>query len=96
MRIKSESSVIRKTIIFIVIQSILIAAVFGVYVNNSYRNIRSSQVSSAENLVEVYGRELDNRIQYADMLLEQMIYKNDNYSMLKSGKNPTDTTPPSG
>ena len=86
MRIKSESSVIRKTIIFIVIQSILIAAVFGVYVNNSYRNIRSSQVSSAENLVEVYGRELDNRIQYADMLLEQMIYKNDNYSMLKSGK----------
>ena len=86
MRVKSESSVIRKTIIFIVIQSILIAAVFGVYVNNSYRNIKSAQVSSAENLVEVYGRELDNKLQYADMLLEQMIYKNDNYSMLKSGK----------
>lgn len=86
MRIKSESSVIRKTIIFIVIQSILIAAVFGVYVNNSYRNIRNAQISSAENLVEIYGRELDNKIQYADMLLEQMIYKNDNYSMLKSSK----------
>ncbi|MBP5297789.1 MAG: hypothetical protein J6Z09_01415 [Lachnospiraceae bacterium] len=81
-----ESSVIRKTILFIAGQCVLIAIVFAVYIFNSYTNIRNAQVSSTENLLEVFGRELDNKIKNADMLLEQMIYQNDNYNMLQSHK----------
>lgn len=83
---KNESSVIRKTIMFIAGQCVLIAIVFAVYIFNSYTNIRNAQASSTENLVEVFGRELDNKIKNADMLLEQMIYQNDNYNMLQSHK----------
>ena len=86
MRSEHDSSVIKKTILFIVIQFILIATVFGVYVVNSYSNIKNAQSTSTENTVEIFGRELDNKIKNADMLLEQMIYQNDNYDMLQSNK----------
>ena len=86
MKNNHESSVIRKTILFIAGQCVLIAIVFAVYIFNSYTNIRNAQVSSTENLLDVFGRELDNKIKNADMLLEQMIYQNDNYNMLQSSK----------
>ena len=36
------------------------------------------------NLILIYGRELENRIKNADMLLERLIYTNDDYDLLQS------------
>ena len=38
------------------------------------------------NFVQIYGKELDNKIANADMLLERLIYKNSDYDMLQSEK----------
>jgi len=84
--VKKENSVIRKTIVYIVIQVVLIFLILGAYITYSYSSVINSEISTINNMVTMYGRELDNKLEGADLLLEQMIYQNDNYNMLKSSR----------
>lgn len=80
------TSVIKNTLWYIIIQCALIFVVLAIYVSHSYLNIQETQIESVNNLLEIYGNELNNKLENADLLLAQMIYKNDNYDMLKSSK----------
>lgn len=82
--ISKKASVIKKTMIYMVIQCVSIFAIFGVYIGYTYSSVMDSEVSAINDLVIMFGGELDNKIEGADLLLEQMIYKNDDYDILKS------------
>ena len=66
------------------IQCILLFVVFISYLMISYYNAAKSLEQNMYNFVQIYGKELDNKIANADMLLERLIYKNSDYDMLQS------------
>ena len=79
-----KKSFIRKTIFMLGIQCILLFVVFISYLMISYYNAAKSLEQNMYNFVQIYGKELDNKIANADMLLERLIYKNSDYDMLQS------------
>ena len=81
-----KQSFIRKTIFMLGIQCILLFVVFISYLMISYYNAAKSLEQNMYNFVQIYGKELDNKIANADMLLERLIYKNSDYDMLQSEK----------
>ena len=42
--------------------------------------------SASDNLLQIYGRELNNKLDNADILLSGLIYENSDYDMLQSSK----------
>lgn len=80
---KKKSSV-RKAAFMSVVHFILLMIVFFSYLLFSYRTAAGDLRESTENLILIYGRELENRIKNADMLLERLIYTNDDYDLLQS------------
>lgn len=79
-----KKSLIERTIFLIIIQCILLLVVFVTYLVISYRTAADSLEQSMHNLMQIYGKELDGKIENADMLLERLIYKNTDYDMLQS------------
>ena len=80
---KKKSSV-RKAAFMSAVHFILLMIVFFSYLIFSYRTAAGDLRESMENLILIYGRELDNRVENADMLLERLIYTNDDYNLLQS------------
>ena len=79
-----KKSLIERTIFLSVIQCILLLAVFVMYLMISYRTAADSLEKNMHNLMQIYGKELEGKIDNADMLLERLIYKNTDYDMLQS------------
>lgn len=79
-----KKSLISQTIYMIGIQSVLIAIVVASYIAVSYYTILENMQTSSRNLLQLYGKELDNKLENADMLLERLIYRRDDYDMLQS------------
>ena len=68
------------------IQSVLLAIVVISYIVVSYNTVLENMQTSSKNLLQLYGKELENKLENADMLLERLIYKNNDYDMLQSEK----------
>jgi len=83
-REKKKQSVIHRTVHYMVIQILLLSVMLLGYIGYSYITTKKTQKIATKNLVEIFGQELNNKIKSADTLLEQMIYKNENYAMLQS------------
>lgn len=80
----NRKSFISRTIFMLVVQCILLVAVFFSYIFVSYHMALENLQTSNKNLILLYGKELENKLNNADMLLERLIYKNSDYDMLQS------------
>ena len=72
-----KKSVIRKAFFMMTVHFILLLVVFFSYLFFSYHTAVGNLRDGMENLIQIYGRELENKINNADMLLERLIYAND-------------------
>lgn len=79
-----QKSVIGRTVFMMTMQCFLLIIVFLSYVFFSYRTAAESLESNMQNLIRLYGKELENKLENSDMLLERLIYKNNDYDMLQS------------
>lgn len=82
MRRKSVVSQIRK---YLLVQFIIIFVVLFVYIVNTYSDINKAQMTSVENMLNVYGSELQNKLDNSDALMEQVLYKNTELELFQSG-----------
>lgn len=80
----NKKSLISRTIFMLGIQCILLVSVFFSYIFVSYHTALGNLQTSSNNLMQLYGKELENKLDNADMLLERLIYKNNDYDMLQS------------
>ena len=67
-------------------QMILLVAVFLLFILYSYHTAQDNLRTASDNLLQIYGRELSNKLDNSDILLEGLIYENTDYDMLQSGK----------
>lgn len=81
-----KKSLVSQTICMLGIQSVLLAIVVISYIVVSYNTVLENMQTSSKNLLQLYGKELENKLENADMLLERLIYKNNDYDMLQSEK----------
>lgn len=81
---KRKKSLISSMVFMMVVQCALLLIVFFSYIYFSYHTILQDLQTNNENLMQIYGKELENKLVNADMLLERLIYKNHDYNMLQS------------
>lgn len=81
-----NKSLVSQTIHMFVIQSALLGIVIVTYICVAYYTVLENMQTSSRNLLQLYGKELENKLENADMLLERLIYKNNDYDMLQSEK----------
>ena len=81
-----NKSLVSQTVYMLVIQSVLLAIVVVTYICVSYYTVLENMQANSKNLLQLYGKELENKLENADMLLERLIYKNNDYDMLQSEK----------
>lgn len=79
-----KRSLISRTVFMLRIQCILLVSIFFLTFFVSYYTTLDNLQTSSDNLMLLYGREIQNKLDNADMLLEQLIYKNKDYDMLQS------------
>ena len=74
-----KTSFVKKTIHMMAIQCVLLLVVFFSYLILSYRTAAEGLEQNMYNLMQIYGKELENKIDNADMLFKSLIYKNTDY-----------------
>lgn len=79
-----KTSFVKKTIHMMAIQCVLLLVVFFSYLILSYRTAADGLEQNMYNLMQIYGKELENKIDNADMLFKSLIYKNTDYDILQS------------
>ncbi len=79
-----KKSSVRKAVILMGVHFLLLMIAFFSYLIFSYRTAAEDLTTSMENLIQIYGRELGNKIENADMLLERLIYNNADYDQMQS------------
>ena len=77
-----KKSSVRKAVILMGVHFILLMIVFFSYLFFSYRMAAEDLANSMENLIQIYGRELGNKVENADMLLERLIHDNVELSLI--------------
>lgn len=79
-----NKSFIRGTIAMLLLQMVLMISILLVFLYSSYRSSVENVDQILDNFLHVYGNELNNKIEDANMLLQRLIYKNTKYDMLQS------------
>lgn len=79
-----KKSFIGRVVLMMAVQLFLLVIILIFFVLFSYHAALENMNTSIDNLMEVYGKQLENNIENADMLLERLIYKNTDYDMLQS------------
>lgn len=79
-----KKSFIRRTIIMMSAQITLLAIILLLFLFFSYNSTVDNINQVHENFLQVYGSKLENKIENADRLLEQLVYKNSNFNLLQS------------
>lgn len=79
-----KNSLIKNTIFLMATQCVLLCVVFFLYLFLSYHATREDLKNNIEDLIKVYGKELENKVENVDSLLERLIYKNNDYDLLQS------------
>ena len=83
MKRKSVVSQVRG---YLLVQFIIIFIVLFVYIINTYSDINKARTTSVENMLNVYGSELQNKLDNSDALMEQVLYKNTELELIQSDK----------
>lgn len=81
MKRKSVVSQVRG---YLLVQFIIIFIVLFVYIINTYSDINKARTTSVENMLNVYGSELQNKLDNSDALMEQVLYKNTELELIQS------------
>ena len=68
-----NKSLVSQTIHMFVIQSALLGIVIVTYICVSYYTVLENMQTSSRNLLQLYGKELENKLENADMLLVKKI-----------------------
>lgn len=79
-----KESLIQKTVILLVIELLLLITVLLVFLYSSYRAGAENMNQVLDNFLQIYGNELENKIENSDRLLERMVYKNTDFELLQS------------
>jgi len=79
-----RKSFIKNTIFLLTIQMLLLIMVLFGSIYSSYQSALEDVTEMAEGLLQVYGKELDNKIDNTEQLLSSLLYGNRQYDLLKS------------
>lgn len=75
---------IKKTVVMMAFQLAITMLVLIFFLFFSYRTAREKMEGDMKNLLQIYGQELDNKVDNASRILERLIYNNTDYDMLQS------------
>ena len=81
-----RNSVVSQVRGYLLVQFIIIFIVLFVYIINTYSDINKARTTSVENMLNVYGSELQNKLDNSDALMEQVLYKNTELELIQSDK----------
>lgn len=84
MKVTNSQSIIKKTVRLLGIQCVLLLVVLLAFLSVICRTASENLETGARNLIEVYGRSLQITMEKVDIMLEQLIYNNNNYALLQS------------
>ena len=79
-----RNSVVSQVRGYLLVQFIIIFIVLFVYIINTYSDINKARTTSVENMLNVYGSELQNKLDNSDALMEQVLYKNTELELIQS------------
>ena len=79
-----RNSVVSQVRGYLLGQFIIIFIVLFVYIINTYSDINKARTTSVENMLNVYGSELQNKLDNSDALMEQVLYKNTELELIQS------------
>jgi sensor histidine kinase YesM len=79
-----KKSFVRKTLSLLLANLIILILLLILYISDSYRNAVERVEDAAANFVQLYGNELQSKIEGEDSQLENMLYDNSNLVMLQS------------
>lgn len=79
-----KKSFIKRTILMMTVQMFLMVTVLLAFLQSFYKNTTDNMSQMLDNFIQIYGNELDNKIENGERLLEQLVYNNTEYEMLQS------------
>lgn len=79
-----QKSFIKNTVQMLMLQLILLIAILLIFLYSSYRSSVESTEQMLNNFLQIYGNELENKLENGDRVLERLIYKNNDYDKLQS------------
>lgn len=79
-----KKSFIKQTVIMMTVQMSLLIIVLLFFLLSSYSTTRQSMNQLLDNFLQVYGNELESKIKIGDRILERLVYKNTDYSLMQS------------
>ena len=80
----TKKSFIKNTIFLLTIQMLLLIMVLFGSIYSSYQSAMENVEEMADGFLQVYGKELDNKINNTEQLLSSLLYGNRQYNLLKS------------
>lgn len=86
MRRTKNISFIKRTILLLAIQILFLISILAAYIMVTYQNTMDGMQGTAQSFIQLYGRNLDNKIEAADQIINQMVYDNTPYILLQSPK----------
>lgn len=79
-----QRSFIKKTLIILSLLVFLLVVIFFSYMFFSYQSLVNDIKNASESYLNLYGSELDNKIENSNKILEQLIFDNTEYLLLQS------------
>lgn len=79
-----KKSFVRQTIWLFGIQVMILLALLVLFAFFSWNSAENTLKSTNDNLMQLYGKELENKIEHAQNVLKQVLYDNSEYIMLQS------------
>lgn len=81
-----KKSFVRQTIWLFGIQAAVMLALLLMYVGFSWNTAENTLKTTNDNLMQLYSKELENKIEHAKNMLKQVLYDNSEYVMLQSNR----------
>ena len=79
-----KPSVVRRLSRLLLIQGILVVLVLAAFAAFSAQSVSDALFGTMDNALALEGRSMEDKLSAGNVLLERLIYRNDNYSLLHS------------
>ena len=79
-----KPSVVRRLSRLLLIQGILVVLVMAIFAALSVKSVSDELFGAMDNALALEGRSMEDKLSAGNVLLERLIYRNDNYSLLQS------------
>lgn len=80
----AKKSLVKVTVVLMTIQLSFVVLSLLFFIQFSYRTAMDSMTQSMDNIMQIYKKELINKLDSAQQLLERLVYKNADYELLQS------------